>query len=97
VSTLPRKIIANHSEEEKRDRPEQRLKLKIGSFFIKTKLVRRSENTLTKNIANPKDVPTINPLEEGNSGKTTSIPPNKHAPKSKSIIALPDGKENNDE
>jgi hypothetical protein len=94
---LPRKIIANHIEDEKRDRPEQRLKLKIGSSLIKTELVRMSENKSMKNIDAPKSRLVINPLMENKSGKIESIPPRKHAPNSNKISVPPDGKVNSDE
>jgi len=96
-SALPRKVIANHSEEEKRDKPEKCLKSKIGSPLIRQKLVRMSENTLMKKIANPKNKPTISPSTESNIGKIAITPPSMHTPKSSRIMILPDGRENSDE
>jgi len=46
--TLPRKINPNHIRQEKRERAEQRLKLKIGSVFIKLQLIAKSDNKVTK-------------------------------------------------
>jgi len=97
LSTLPRKTTANHAEEEKRERPEQRFKLKIGSLLMKPKVVRMSESTLMKNTADPNSKPTISPLTENNSGKIANIPPSKHTLRSNRIIILPEGRVNNDE
>jgi len=40
---LPRKITPNHIRQEKRERAEQRLKLKIGSLFIELRLITKSD------------------------------------------------------
>jgi len=40
---LPRKITPNHIRQEKRERVEQRLKLKIGSLFIELRLITKSD------------------------------------------------------
>jgi len=45
---LPRKINPNHIRQEKRERAEQRLKLKIGSVFIELQLIAKSDNKVTK-------------------------------------------------
>jgi len=94
---LPKKITANHPSEEKRDNPEQRLKLNIESPFIKPKLIRMSEKTLMKNIANPKSKPTTSPLKESMNGKIANVPPSEHITSSRRINVFPDGKTNSDE
>ncbi len=40
---LPRKMTPNHIMEEKRERAEQRLKLKMGSLFIELRLITKSD------------------------------------------------------
>jgi len=48
LTVLPRKINPTHIRIEKRERAEQRLKLKIGSLFIKVQLIAKSDNKVTK-------------------------------------------------
>jgi len=40
---VPRKITPNHIRQEKRERAEQRLRLKIGSPFIELRLITKSD------------------------------------------------------
>jgi len=58
---LPRKVTPNHIRQEKRERAEQRLKLKIGSPFIELRLITKSdvqvkERKIPPNVT-PKDSP----------------------------------------
>jgi len=94
---LPRKMKPNHARQEKRDRVEQRLRLKIGSFLIKPLQIMRSvsETKERKNV--PKIKPKAKPKELGDNGKNARSPPSKHRTQSQTMIFLWDGSVKRDE
>jgi hypothetical protein len=72
---LPRMTIANQMREEKKERAEQRLKLKMRSFFMKLYLIITSENKVrTKKLA-PKLKPATKFSRERFRGRIDRIPP----------------------
>lgn len=59
---LPRKITPNHIRQEKRERAEQRLKLKIGSPFIELRLTTMSDAKVKERKIPPNVMLRISPL-----------------------------------
>jgi len=57
----PRKITPNHIRQEKRERAEQRLKLKIGSLFIEPRLITKSEAKVKEKKVPPKVTLRVSP------------------------------------
>ena len=83
---LPRKMKINQNKLENRDRAEQRLKLKIGSFFIKLLFIIMSADKVMIKKAKPKSAPDVKPNNEGLKGKIEEKPLIMQNPKSKMII-----------
>lgn len=61
---LPKKIQPNQIRQEKRERTEQRLKLKIGSLFMELRLTVKSDNKVKKRKVPPKVKLEISPPKE---------------------------------
>ncbi len=97
LTRLPRKMKPNHVRQEKRERAEQRLKVKIGSFLRKLEQVMISDTeTMQKKVA-PKMEPKARPKKLVCKGKITRIPPIRHVTQSKATILMWDGRVNRDE
>lgn len=74
----PRRSTPNHSREEKKERAEQRLKLKMMSRFIIVWLTKKSEsNVKTKKIP-PKPSPIAMVSKDKFRGNMDKIPPCRH-------------------
>jgi len=58
---LPRKITPNHIRQEKRERAEQRLKLKIGSLFMELRLITKSDAKVKKRKIPPNVMLRVSP------------------------------------
>ena len=86
LRTLPRKMKTNQTKLENRDRAEQRLKLKIGSFFMKLLFITMSADKVMIKKAKPKSVLDVKPKNEGLKGKIAEIPPTMQNTKSMVII-----------
>jgi len=71
----PRRSTPNHTREEKKERAEQRLKLKIRSFFIEVWLINKSESNVRMRKLAPKPRPTAKFSKERFNGSRDRIPP----------------------
>lgn len=74
----PIRSTPNQIREEKKERAEQRLKLKIRSCFITVRLTNKSENRVKIKKNPPKPRPTTRFSKDKFKGKTDSIPPCRH-------------------
>jgi hypothetical protein len=72
---LPRISIPNHMSEEKKERAEQRLRLKIGAFFMEVWLIMKSESKVRTRKPAPKPRPTAKFWRERFKGRIDRIPP----------------------
>lgn len=61
VIKLPRKMTPNHIRQEKRERAEQRLKLKMGSLFIEPWLTTKSDAKVKERKIPPNAMPRVSP------------------------------------
>ena len=59
---LPRKVTPNHIRQEKRERAEQRLKLKTGSPFIELRLITKSDAKVKERKIPPNVTLRVSPL-----------------------------------
>ena len=71
----PRRSTPNHMREEKNERAEQRLKLKIRSCLIEVRLTIQSENNVRKRKIAPKPRPTTKFSRDKFKGSIDKIPP----------------------
>jgi hypothetical protein len=72
---LPRISIPKHMREEKKERAEQRLRLKIGAFFMEVLLIMKSESMVRTRKLAPKTRPTAKFWRERFKGRIDRIPP----------------------
>lgn len=75
LSRLPTIITPNHTREEKKERAEERLQLKIGSFFMKMLLIIRSESKVRMKKLAPNPRPTTKFSRETLKSRIDRIPP----------------------
>jgi hypothetical protein len=75
---LPRISIPNNTSEEKKERAEQRLQLKIRSFFMEPRLIIKSESKVRRRKLAPKPRPTAKFWRERFKGRIDRIPPCRH-------------------
>jgi len=74
----PKRSTMNQTREEKKERAEQRLKLKIRSRFIIVRLINKSENNVKNKKKPPKPKPTTRFSKDKFKGKIDRIPPCRH-------------------
>jgi len=72
---LPRRSTPNHTREEKKERAEQRLKLKIRSFFMELRLIMKSESKVRMRKLAPKPRPVAKFSRDRFKGRIDRIPP----------------------
>ncbi len=97
LTRLPRKMKPNHVRQEKRERAEQRLKLKTGSLLIKTRWMMKSASEATEKKTVPKIKPKARPKEVGRNRKIVRRPPSTHKTQSQTTIFLWEGSVKRDE
>ena len=74
----PRSNTPNHTREEKKERAEQRLKLKIRSRLIEVPLTTKSESNVKRRKAPPKPRPVTKFSRYKLKGRSDRIPPCRH-------------------
>ena len=94
---LPRRITPNQIKQEKRERTEQRLKLKTGSFFMELRLTAKSDNKVKKKKIPPKVTPEVSSPKECWKGKNVRTPPSRHRTPSRMTVAAWEGSVKRDE
>jgi hypothetical protein len=71
----PRRSTPNHTREEKKERAEQRLKLKTRSLFMELRLIIKSESKVRMRKLAPKPRPVAKFSRERFKGRIDRIPP----------------------
>lgn len=71
----PRRSTPNHINEEKNDKAEQRLRLKIKSCLIEVRLTIKSETSVKRKKIPPKPKPTTKLFIDKSNGNIDRIPP----------------------